>query len=138
MTELSLATEADIPELLLLAEEFYNWSIYSNLGPFDKEQTRKSLELFCSDVNIFALILLRDDGKLIGAIAATSFYPLFYSVKTGIETFFYILPEYRNGSTLKTLLKAYRYWCKIVNCKFYYISKMVSSDNTESNKLRRI
>lgn len=128
---LSLATEADTPEVLFLIKEFFKQSPYGNLS-FSDETVLASLSRILQDRRFGIVILWKEDEKIVGLLIAVANPTLMVSGWTASELCFYILPEYRKGVAASELYKAYEYWAEQVGCSFI---TMVSLANEEQRKL---
>ncbi len=81
------ATIEDLPQILLLGEEFYNATIHAELSKFCPETTSKTLEhLISEDTGILVVL---DDGEVRG-MAGALLYPAYMTGElTGQELFWW-------------------------------------------------
>lgn len=109
------AVEADKVEFAFLAKKFLKESKY----PFSLDMD-KLLESFGAAINNqdFAVLVMEDDGDLVGMLVGGVAQPLFSLDRVATELAWFVLPEHRDSRHSIKLLKAYEDWAEEVNCKF--------------------
>jgi hypothetical protein len=105
---------------------------------FNTEKARESALALITDSAKHTVIVLDTKNGIVGCLAGTAFTPLFSTKLMGTEVFFYIKSEYRTAGCYRMLLKAFKYWCRLANCSFYYTGKMKGTNHPEQYTLRRI
>jgi hypothetical protein len=92
-----------------------------------------------ADKNDGCVILLKEDTKTVGILICSSMSHFFNSTeKTAMELAFWIRPDKRDYSSIKALVKAYKYWAKTTGCTSILLGKLKNSKTTETFTLKRI
>lgn len=133
MSNLHLATQYDIPDVLNLINKFQEESSYNTL-PFSRDIAFENLIKIIESPDGLVL-LLKKDGKTIGMLIAMAVTMMFSDTKISSELAWYIEPEHRSSKDGFILLEAYEYWSKKVGCK---LCQMVCLESLAPEKLSKL
>lgn len=113
---LRFATLEDIPELLRLGRLAFQ--DLPEVFKMDVEKSKVLIEKFivAGAQEDYLLLLSYDGDKVVGAIGAYAFEPMFSSQKIATECFWYLEEDYRGSRRALEMLEAYEYWAKLVGC----------------------
>lgn len=111
-------------EIVAVVTVAANFSDESKYVVVDIDITSNSYWSFIES-GIGCIFLLKDQDKIVGGLGAIKYPDLHSGVLTAVETFWYVLPEYR-GEGLK-LLDAYEQWASDNNCGKMAMIHMVDS-----------
>lgn len=81
------ATKEDVPQILILGEQFYNATIHSEFSPFCPESTAATLNHLIDDEN--GILVVLDDGEVKGMAGALLYPNYMTGEKTGQELFWW-------------------------------------------------
>lgn len=124
---LRLATLEDIPELLELGRELHSNGSISKIA-LSETKARAQLERFViGDQNDYLALVSHKDGKIVGALAAYAFEPVFSDTRIACEVLWYLRPEDRKGRRGLDMMEAYEYWAKAVKCTLVQYGWLESS-----------
>lgn len=132
-SSLRLATKADVPSLLVMAEEFHIESPYSRF-PIDREKYEQLVLSFVQNDPSKVCVVLHDDDLLMGMIAGHVQELLFGKQRIASEVVWYVYPNFRNGTGGVRLRKAFEYWAE--NVVKADIVHMASLNNEHAEKLK--
>jgi hypothetical protein len=88
------------------------------------------------DKNENIIILVCHDDIPVGVIGCAVSHPLWSEAKIAIELLLYVTTSERNGSALRRLLEAYRYWAKKVGCE--YVTYASYKNGIEMSRVRKL
>lgn len=137
---LKIADQSDIKGILRLVKQLFGSSVYASNLDIDEEHVKNlALQYTQADQQQGCIILLVKRDKPVGLLAC-SHMPLLFNpkYKSAVELAFWIEPEYRNNTSLKMLLGAYKYWAKRVGCTHIMYGKMKSNDISETYTVRKL
>ena len=139
MYSLRIGTSDDLPDVLELAEELFNTSVYRKFHKFDKSRIASLyLESLTKPQDEICTVLLTKDGSTVGFITMVAQPAAFSDAFIAAEMGFYIREEDRNYSTIKRLQEAFYYWAKRIGCSSLIQGKINQDSNPETFKIRRI
>ena len=106
--------EATIDEFRLVATMAKNFEDHTSYVKVDVEHTIKEYKRIIESGTgiVFALI---EDGKVVGGVGGVKFIDIHYPRLLAVETFWFVLPEYRGGG-IKLLIR-FEQWAKDNNCE---------------------
>lgn len=135
---LKIAGEQDLPAFLMLTEELFANTIYSQFTKFDEKYVtsafKDSLEAGQEEA---CTVLLFQDEVPVGVITMSKM-ALMGDNSIATELVFWIKPEARDQGSLLMLTRAYRYWAKLVGCKAMYLGKIKNKNVPEEYTIRRL
>lgn len=109
MITLKIATEDDVPSILVMMEKFYKASPYSDVK-YEEQGVLSTIFSIMSDIVNSVIILALDDGVPVGVIAGTSCKSLFSFEKIAAELVWWVEDSHRNTRAGYKLLEAFEYW----------------------------
>lgn len=109
------ATNADIGALLVLAEAMHAESTYARFPFAPDKLARLFLSLIAGREDEGCLIVLEEEGAVIGMAAGYCDATWFADARVAGEYGIYVRPESRGGRSGVQLLSAYVEWCKSAN-----------------------
>ncbi len=131
---LKIGTKEDLPEFLKMTEQLFNSSVYANISPFNKEAISSKYLSSLSTPNEVITLFCYEDEKPIGLLSAGKIKLDFCSEPISVELALWI----EKRTALRPLLKAHRYWSKLVGCRATLVGKITSKNSPEVYKLRKI
>jgi len=99
----------DIPELVEMARQAHQESKYRHL-PFSPKSVEQTFVEHCNSPNHIAVKVVSDSiaGFFLGCMAGM----VFTDTPIGMETSYYVRPEYRGSRCFLLLIRAFQAWCK--------------------------
>lgn len=96
------ATKSDLSILLHMGEQFFNASGFNELTDYDRDSTRKTLELLMENG---VLLVGESEGLVVGMVGAL-LYPFYFNSShiTGQELFWWVNEDQRKSGIGKKLL----------------------------------
>lgn len=138
---LKLGKEEDWSEVVEIARDLFNHSIYSTISTFNPVEVRDnynaSLDKHAHEVT--NILLCSSSGNVIGFLCAAA-SPLAFSEKDkiAVELGFWIYKEHRTQEAFKKLLEAYYYWARAVGCKAAILGKIKNKETVETYRLKKL
>ncbi len=112
--ELKIATWDHLPDILEMAQEFYNNSPYQGIEEYDESRVAEiAMASFENQKDRIVILLVTPEGKPVGMVAGLATTAVFNHNRVATELIWWVYPEYRGKSSLE-LFKAYEYWAKNV------------------------
>ena len=138
---LKLGKEEDASDVVELARDLFNHSVYSTLSTFDpvevKENYLESLERPGHEITNILLCSVHS-GHVIGLLCGAATPLAFSKDKLAVELCFWVYKEHRTSAALKKLLEAYYYWARAVGCKAAVVGKIKNRDEIETYKVKKL
>jgi hypothetical protein len=132
---LRLATPDDLVCLIDFTRKLISELPYSPV--FDEIKIREILsKVLLGDKNENIIILVCHDDIPVGVIGCAVSHPLWSEAKIAIELLLYVTTSERNGSALRKLLEAYRFWAKKVGCE--YVTYASYKNGIEMSRVRKL
>ena len=140
MQSLRIATEKDVDFICCLTENLFDASVYSKHTTFNMQEVKALAKKILQGKREDAIVLiLGDEEKDYGIAVCSHMNQLFNSKeKTAVELAFWIEPEHRTRSGLKTLLSGYKFWAKKIGCGSILYGKMKTREAPEEYIMRRL
>lgn len=114
----------DIPRLLNLAECYHEEIVRANhfIPDWDAEiASANMMNTMSSDTGLS--IVTVQDGKVVGFLWAVACYPVPWSTHTAADCWmFYVHPDYRGALHAFRLMRAYKVWAEVMECREVRIS----------------
>ncbi len=128
------ATEADMPALVAMGQNFFAATGFADIVPFDDESFRVTVKHLLSGDSV--CLVAESDGAVVGAVGALA-YPFYFNRehKTGQEIFWWLEPEHRCGRTGMQMFAALETWARDVGCKSF---SMIALDAVDAEKVGKI
>jgi GNAT superfamily N-acetyltransferase len=125
-----IATEDDIPSILLLCEEFWAYTIYDEA--FNADHTRLMVDMALDH----GLLAVLDAGTIVGFVAGIK-SALLGSTQalTGTELAWWISPDHRKGRNGIKLMLFIEDLARKQGIKYWNMISMESSDPERANKI---
>ena len=138
---LKLGKEEDASDVVELARDLFNHSVYSTMSTFSSVEVKENylISLEKSQTEMVTLLLCNDSGFVIGFLSASA-APLIFNDKdkVAVELGFWVYKEHRSQSALKKLLDAYYYWARTVGCQAAILGKIKNRDEIETYKVKKL
>ncbi len=131
---LKIGTKEDLPEFLNMTEKLFNSSVYATISPFNKGRVAEKYFSSLATPNEVVTLFCYEDGVPIGLLSAGKTKLDFCSEPISVELALWI----EKRIALRPLLKAHRYWSKLVGCRATLVGKITSRNSPEVYKLRKI
>jgi hypothetical protein len=142
MQHLKLGSLEDLDEIVSCVKELFDNSVYSNFSVFNKRDTEDTVRrILLGNKENGVVLLLTDEetGGITGILGCSYVSQMFNNKeKTAVELAFWIQPEYRDYSSLRLLLQAYKFWAKKIGCSTILFGKMKNKSSVESYIIRKL
>ena len=139
MVRLKLAKKEDATPVASFFRELYDNSIYSKITKYKEEDVAELVEKVSDSPDTGVVILLVDNEAIVGAMICSYMNQIFNKEeKSAVEIAFWIKPEYKSISNLKSILGAYRYWAKQMGCTSILYGKLKNDSSVESYIVRKL
>lgn len=136
-SDLRLATEEDIDDLLLLCQSLCLQSPVYKHQPFDATHTRHLLHTSLANPRTSVILVgTHGDDRYAGFLVGVSTQSLFNPTYMAMEPAWYVKPEYASTRMGKDLLEAFEVWARRVGCSYVRVGKVYTGE-TPPNWLRR-
>jgi GNAT superfamily N-acetyltransferase len=112
---LRLATLEDVPYILDLSKKLYQESPYK--GTLNPTKMRAHLERAVIERGKYLVLVSFDGDKVVGAVVAYTYQPLFSDDWIAIEVLLYLEKTYRASTRGVELIEAFEYWAKMAGCQ---------------------
>lgn len=124
------ATLDDLPEIFELAKDLFTGSPMEGMRFSPRKIQSKILQAVSSGFEDYLVIVAEDEGKIVGALAAYCYEPIWSDQKIACEVLWHVKPEYRKGRRGLDMMDAYEAWAKSRGCVFAQYGILSSSPQT--------
>jgi GNAT superfamily N-acetyltransferase len=133
-SKIRLATEADIPEMVILGEHFVTSTSLQGISNYSKNYAASNLRMMIRAKAAF-VIVLEVDGKVVGFCGGRFSKTVFSNTHIlGQEDFMWVEPDYRKGWGAK-LIEAMENEAKANGCSYW---SMVCLEDSRPAALSRL
>jgi len=126
-----IATSADLPRIVEMAEKFFRQTKMYSVTGFDEESIKKTFSFLDGEKGV--CYVLEIDGHVVGMVGALAYeFYMNLSIRIGQELFWWVDDDHRGSSGSIKMMKAIEEWAKKAGCVSF---AMIALDGIDHEKV---